>query len=197
MKTIYIVLTDTGTLLSKAIGVYTKKDLNHASIAFDKNLTQMYSFGRKQRYNPFVGGFVSENATTGIFKNANCAIYKCDVTDEMYDKMREKVLKFERKKDLYKYNFIGLFAVALNVELHRKRAYFCSQFVATIMNECELNLFTVSPNLVKPQHFSEGSYFQPVFEGKLQTYLQLVRKEEYQVAQELSFWESIRAKIPV
>lgn len=57
-KTIYIVLTDTGTLLSKAIGMYTRKDLNHASIAFDKELTEMYSFGRKQRHNPFVGGFV-------------------------------------------------------------------------------------------------------------------------------------------
>ena len=32
-KTIYIVLTDTGTLLSKAIGMYTRKDLNHTSIA--------------------------------------------------------------------------------------------------------------------------------------------------------------------
>ena len=46
-KTIYIVLTDTGTLLSKTIGMYTRKDLNHASIAFDEQLTEMYSFGRK------------------------------------------------------------------------------------------------------------------------------------------------------
>ena len=59
---IYIVLTDTGTLLSKAIGLYTRKDLNHASIAFDEELKEMYSFGRKQRHNPFVGGFVKENA---------------------------------------------------------------------------------------------------------------------------------------
>ena len=59
-KTIYIVLTDTGTLLSKAIGMYTRKDLNHTSIAFDEQLNEMYSFGRKQRHNPFVGGFVKE-----------------------------------------------------------------------------------------------------------------------------------------
>lgn len=197
MKTIYIVLTDTGTLLSKAIGVYTRKDLNHASIAFDKELTEMYSFGRKQRYNPFIGGFVNENATTGIFRNANCAIYKLDVTEEMYEKMRERVLAFERKKELYKYNFIGLFAVALNVELKRKHAYFCSQFVATIMNEADVKLFSVSPNLVKPEHFSETASFQTVYEGSLQTYLQFVRKEDYLIPNEIGFWQSVRARIPV
>ena len=36
--TIYIVLTKTGTLLSKAIGMYTGKEMNHASIAFDEEL---------------------------------------------------------------------------------------------------------------------------------------------------------------
>lgn len=197
MKTIYIVLTDTGTLLSKAIGVYTRKDLNHASIAFDKQLTEMYSFGRKQRHNPFVGGFVNENATTGIFKNANCAIYKIEVSEDIYDKMKEKVRMFEKTKELYKYNFIGLFAVAINVELHRKHAFFCSQFVATVMKECELNLLPVSPNLVKPQHFSEVTCFQKVFEGQLQTYLQLVRKEDYSIAHEIGFWQSVRARILV
>ena len=79
-KTIYIVLTDTGTLLSKAIGMYTRKDLNHASIAFDKQLTEMYSFGRKQRHNPFIGGFVKENAADGIFRTCDCAIFSCEVT---------------------------------------------------------------------------------------------------------------------
>ena len=81
-KTIYIVLTDTGTLLSKAIGMYTRTDLNHASIAFDEQLTEMYSFGRKQRHNPFIGGFVKENAADGIFRDATCAVFSYVVSDE-------------------------------------------------------------------------------------------------------------------
>lgn len=55
--TIYIVLTKTGTLLSKAIGMYTGKEMNHASIAFDEGLSEMYSFGRRQLNNPLSGGF--------------------------------------------------------------------------------------------------------------------------------------------
>ena len=42
-KKIYIILSNTGTLFSKAIGMYTKKELNHASIAFDEELNEMYS----------------------------------------------------------------------------------------------------------------------------------------------------------
>ena len=92
-KKIYIVLTDTGTLLSKAIGLYTRKDLNHASIAFDEELNEMYSFGRKQRHNPFVGGFVKENAAEGIFQEADCIIFSCQVSDEQYHRMRIKFAK--------------------------------------------------------------------------------------------------------
>src|SRR4029078_4965931 len=106
-KTVYIVLTNTGTLLSRAIGLYTRKDLNHASIAFDEQLNEMYSFGRKQRHNPFIGGFVREDASKGIFEDAKCAIFSFKVTDEEYTKMRNKILQIEQNKELYRYNFIG------------------------------------------------------------------------------------------
>ena len=57
-KTIYIILTETGSLLSRAIQVYTQKNFNHVSIAFDPELKEMYSFGRKYENNPLIGGFV-------------------------------------------------------------------------------------------------------------------------------------------
>ncbi|MBO1914276.1 hypothetical protein J4G37_56840, partial [Microvirga sp. 3-52] len=109
------------------IGMYTRKDLNHASIAFDEQLTEMYSFGRKQRHNPFVGGFVKENVVEGIFEQADCAIYSCEVTTEEYIRMQIKIRQIELTKELYRYNFIGLFAVAINKDLQRKHAFFCSQ----------------------------------------------------------------------
>lgn len=38
MKKIYIVLTDTGTVLSKIIKIYTKDEFAHVSISLDKGL---------------------------------------------------------------------------------------------------------------------------------------------------------------
>jgi hypothetical protein len=196
-KTIYIVLTDTGTLLSKAIGMYTRKDLNHASIAFDDKLTEMYSFGRKQRHNPFVGGFVKENVVEGIFEHASCAIFSCEVTTEEYMKMRDKIRQIEQTKELYRYNFIGLFAVAVNRDLQRKHAFFCSQFVATIVNESGMKMFTIKPNLVQPHHFAQVKCLKPVYEGELQSYIRNVRdiEERVPIPHRMGMWRHLAVRI--
>lgn len=60
MKKIYLVLTHTGTMLSRLIKTFTKDEFTHSSIALDIDLKQLYSFGRLNPYNPFVGGFVHE-----------------------------------------------------------------------------------------------------------------------------------------
>lgn len=194
-KTIYIVLTNTGTLLSKAIGMYTRRDLNHASIAFDEQLYEMYSFGRKQQNNPFIGGFVREEPTAGIFQNADCAIYKCDVTTEDYMKMRNKIRQFERNPELYKYNFIGLFGVMLKRKIHRKRAFFCSQFVATVMNECKTKNSAITPDFMMPHHFEKMANLETIYEGNLQDYLQIVRGRKIERPIRASLWKSLAFRL--
>lgn len=194
-KTIYIVLTDTGTLLSKAIGIYTRKDLNHASIAFDEQLTEMYSFGRKQRHNPFIGGFVKENAADGIFRDATCAILSYTVSEEDYTRMRQRICQFEMNQAQYRYNFIGLFGVALNKEIQREHAFFCSQFVATVVNECGISMFTISPNLVQPHHFAQSKCLQLIYEGNLQAYLHKVRELEESVSVRMGIFRHLALRI--
>ena len=39
-KKIYILLTDTGTLFTRLIKIFTKKPYNHASISFDAELSR-------------------------------------------------------------------------------------------------------------------------------------------------------------
>lgn len=84
MKKIYIVLTYTGTILSKIIKLYTKKEYSHVSIALDQDLKYMYSFGRLNPYNAFIGGFVHEEIDKGTFKrfkNTKSLVYDINVTD--------------------------------------------------------------------------------------------------------------------
>ena len=194
-KAIYIVLTDTGTLLSKAIGMYTQKDLNHASIAFDEQLTEIYSFGRKQQYNPFLGGFVRENVATGIFEGAVCAVYRCEVSTEAYVRIRRKIVQFEMNQDEYKYNFIGLFGVALNREIIRKRAYFCSQFVATVMQESEMHRLLTNPCLTMPHHLACLPHMELVYEGNLQNYLRTVRGQLTERPIRMGLWKSLAFRL--
>ena len=194
-KTIYIVLTDTGTLLSKAIGIYTRKDLNHASIAFDEQLTEIYSFGRKRQHNPFVGGFVRENVAEGIFQDADCAVYRCEVTTEAYTRIRKKIVQFESNQRNYKYNFIGLFGVALNKEIERERAFFCSQFVATIMQESETHRLMTRPCLTMPHHLTYMPHLELKYEGDLKSYLNKVREPQAEHPIRMWIWKSLAFRL--
>ncbi|WP_438313465.1 hypothetical protein [Sporosarcina sp. FA9] len=194
-KTIYIVLTDTGTVLSKMIGMYTRKDFNHASIAFDEQLTEVYSFGRKYQSNPFIAGFVKENVAEGIFRDASCAVLSWKVSESEFERIRFKIRHIEQNKEQYRFNFIGLFGVAVNKGIDRERAYFCSQFVATVLNESDLPMFSVSPSLVQPHHFSKIKCFNHVYEGDLHSYLDMARGREERRTAHMSGWKSLVFRI--
>lgn len=172
--TIYIVLTKTGTLLSKAIGMYTGKEMNHASIAFDERLFEMYSFGRRQLNNPLSGGFLQEDAEKGLFESADCVIYRCTISHYQYLEMMKIVRYMYWNRDRYKYNFIGLFGVVMQKEVRRERAYFCSQFVATLLKVGGLKVYQ-NPALMTPHCLAQLPYLEQVFAGKLADYLQGVR----------------------
>ena len=84
----YIVLTHSGTALSKIIKGFTKDEFSHVSISLDKELNEMYSFGRLNPYNPFWGGFVHEYIDKGTFKRfykTRSKIYSLNITEEQYE----------------------------------------------------------------------------------------------------------------
>ena len=93
MKKIYIVMTQTGTILSRLVKLRTGCEYGHVSIALDENLDKMYSFGRLNPYNPFWGGFVHERINSGTFKRfskTRARIYSLEIDDEQYEKSHIK-----------------------------------------------------------------------------------------------------------
>ncbi|WP_026582437.1 hypothetical protein [Bacillus sp. J33] len=169
---IYILLTDTGTIFTRLIKLYTKKPYNHASISFDPQLREVYSFGRKTAANPFIGGFVKENIRTNFFKNARCACLSYPVTNEQLQYLKDFIEKMESEKDLYSYNLLGLFAIIFNKPFTRDNAYFCSQFVAAVLQESGIVHFTKPLSLVTPHEFMEMKNFQVIYQGNLENYYQ-------------------------
>lgn len=170
-KKIYILLTDTGTLFTKLIKLFTKKPYNHASISFDSELSEVYSFGRKRINNPFHGGFVKEDMNNDLFKQANCAIYSFTVTETQIQKMKCYIKGIEEDKESYRYNFLGLFGFLLNKPINRKKAFFCSQFVASVLKECSMLHFEKPLSLMAPNDFQSIPQLQFVYEGELNDYL--------------------------
>ncbi|MDM5327145.1 hypothetical protein [Neobacillus sp. CF12] len=169
-KQVYILLTNTGSLLTKLIKLYTKKPYNHSSIAFDQHLSEVYSFGRKTARNPFIGGFVKEDVRMGLFKHADCAIYSITVSESQLQNLRHYLQEIEAQQKQYRYNFLGLFGVMFNRPLKRKNAFFCSQFVAYILNKSTIMKFEKPLGLIAPYDLQCVSNLHLVYEGKLKDY---------------------------
>ncbi|EQB39039.1 MULTISPECIES: hypothetical protein [Virgibacillus] len=169
-KQIYILLTDTGTWFTKLIKCYTRKPYNHASIAFDEELEKVYSFGRKKRRNPFIGGFIKEDIQTGLFKQASGAIYSFTITNEQWNKMNAYVQEIQQEQDNYRYNLLGVFGILLQIPIKRRNAFFCSQFVATVLKKSNVIEYHKPPALITPHDLLSNEVFELVYKGKLKAY---------------------------
>ncbi|TLS49062.1 hypothetical protein FE782_27705 [Paenibacillus antri] len=173
-RSVYILLTNTGTLFTKSIQSYTKAPYNHASISFDRELTELYSFGRKNPNNPLNGGFVKEDIKTGTYSkypNTTCVIYELKATRREVDKMKRVLRIFIRSRQKYLYNLLGVFGIVLNEPVEFSNSYFCSQFVAEILQRSGIRLWNKLPALVTPDDFRKSDRLRLIYEGKLSEYV--------------------------
>lgn len=174
MKKIYIILTQSGTRISKFLKFVSRKEYNHVSLSLDKSLDKFYSFGRKTVNNFLNGGFVIEHIDKGVFKkwpNSPCIIIEKDISKEQFLKI-ENILKneFINKKDIYKYNFIGVALVNTKMTLKRKHKFFCSSFVAYVLNKAEIKTIK-EPSHMEPIDFLKLDNSRIIYKGILQKYI--------------------------
>lgn len=183
MRKIYIVLTYTGTILSKIIKIYTKDEFAHVSIALDENLEQMYSFGRLNPYNPFWGGFIHEGIDKGTFKRfkkTKAAIYSLKIADEQYKKIQETIENVRKCEKPYKFNSIGLFAVALKMQINKEHSFYCAEFVKYVLEKSGIE--TNLPKIIRPENFKYLEGLKLEYKGKLRKYsTEAKRKYLYRV----------------
>lgn len=171
MKEIYIILTHTGTVLSRIIRCYTKDEYSHVSIALDKSLENMYSFGRLNPYNPFFGGFVHEKVNEGVykrFKNTKTCIYSLEIEDSKYRKIEKTINKMKKNKDMYKFNTLGLIAVSINLRIKQKNHFYCAEFVKYILEKSKIKYEL--PDIIRPEDFKNISNLKTIYKGRLNDY---------------------------
>ena len=127
MKKIYILLTRSGTWVSKIINLTTSDTYTHASISFDENLQPLYSFSRKRVNMPLPAGLRHEPLRHGFFKKYNtipCALYELQVSDEVYNAAKQEVQQMMAERTSYRFSVLGLILCRLNIPYHRKRHFF-------------------------------------------------------------------------
>ncbi|MDD4088965.1 MAG: hypothetical protein PHP29_04660 [Tissierellia bacterium] len=171
MKEIKIVLTQTNTVICKTLKALSKKPYNHISISFEDDCSTMFSFGRKITWFPLVGGFIKEDINSGVFKmhpETKCKIYKFEVTDEDYDIIKMRFNDFISKPEKYRYSFLNVFLIRLNIPYQREYHYVCSSFVSYLLKG--IIPFNKEISLVIPDDYNNLN-LKPVYEGRLFEYV--------------------------
>ena len=151
MKTLYIFLTRSGTLLSNLVYSLTGAQYTHISLAFDEDLSTLYSSTRKNGYTMFPAGPSREYLNRGVFL------------------MRENIptQHMMHHGELYRFNSLGLLLCWMHVRWQRRRHYFCSQFVSEVLQKSGALELPKPSTLMHPSDYAELPELRCLYRGTL------------------------------
>ncbi len=173
MKDVYIVLSQTGTALSRVLKLITGAQYNHSSISLDGTMRELYAFGRVNPMNPVIGGFVKESRIGGTFRRfpeTKIIVLKRTVSDELYSEMHRYLESMYIRRQEYKYNYFGLFFAAARIHFEQNKHFYCSEFVKYMLLRFGMKEAETLPPIVKPVDFLNLYGWEVVYAGKMQSY---------------------------
>lgn len=166
-KRIYILLTRFPDNGSKMISFLTNSFYTHASIGLEEDLNTFYSFVTK--------GFMVEKITKYVRPDREpypCQLYEMTVSEKTYEAIKNMINGFVTKKELYHYAKLGaFFALVLHIPFLQKRHYFCSQFVAEVLEKTNAVHLEKNSALCFPADLAKLPNKKMIFQGNLQTFL--------------------------
>ncbi len=160
---VYVLLTQHDDRLSRIIKKATRADYNHVSIGIVDNYEQFYTFN--QTY-----GFYIEHPTkiyTDRKRERKCCLYFAEISDESYLELFDILNQFVRNSKNYKYTLFGLIMCFFRISYHRKNTYFCSQFVAELLQKSGAINLKKKPSLIMPNDFTNINQLKLRFIGTL------------------------------
>lgn len=169
MPSAYVLLTRTNTIFATTLHGFTKNRYIHSSIALDRELEQLYSFGRLNPDFILPGGFITENIHKGVFarcKMADSMVLEVPMSQESYDWMTQQLAFMYRRKKRYEYSILGLITAGFGVPYIRPYKYFCSHFVASMLERSGAVKLPKSAAVMRPEDLMNMG-LKVVYEGPL------------------------------
>ena len=171
---LYIIASETGSIVSRAIRLVTRATYNHVSISLQDSLYTMYSFGRRLPWCPFWGGFVREEpgyGTLARFPDTRVKVLRLSVTEGQYRVIRDCLEEMERSRERFGYNYLGLFLAALGLPCRCRDRFYCSEFVREVLVRYDVVPARRFGHVTQPQQLldalPEGAL---IYEGILNDY---------------------------
>lgn len=157
MKRIYLLLTRSSTVISGVIHALTGDAYTHVSLSLDPQLRSFYSFGRFYPQLPLPAGFVRETLDGGYYGRhcaMPCALYSLDVCEQAYEALLDQLAQMCREANSYRYNLLGLVLCRMDFAHERGRHFFCSQFVARMLELSGAARLPKPASLMRPMDFA-------------------------------------------
>jgi hypothetical protein len=143
-KDIYILLTDTKTLVSKVSRMVTGDPYNHVSLMLTDNFDDgIYTFSLGNGINGIKGGFMVEDRAN--LKGSRYSMYRLGVTQGVYDKIKARVTDYVNGVEKTSYNHLGLFNAIFKKNIFKSeddQTSICSEFVVEVLKFSGVELFT-------------------------------------------------------
>ena len=170
-KFVYIVVSQSGTRISRLLRLLSRDAYNHVSLALDPALQQMYSYGRRRLENPFIGGFVRETPQTGVFghfRETEAVVVRLPMSGAAYDTLQARMREMYKNRAAYGYDYFGVLLAFFGKSKRREHKSYCSKFVAGELQTA--GVMKPEKRAFRPVDFLALPRGETVFSGKLRAY---------------------------
>ncbi len=118
---------------SKVVYYVLGRGYSHAAISVDNAGETFWSFNFK--------GFRRERPEKNRHIISKSVCYKLRVSEMEYKKISEMIEEFQSKRFEWRYNLIGLLLSRIHISHTRRKYYYCSEFVAELLEKAQVYRF--------------------------------------------------------
>lgn len=162
-RKITILLTQYPTTMASVLRFLTDFPYTHTSIGLNEDMNTFYSFVKK--------GFIVEKVTRFNKPGREpfaCALYEIPVSEQVYQTIKAVLEGFVERKNDFQYTHRSmLLSLLLYIPYQMEDRYFCSHFVAEVLQRCRVIREEKASVLYLPKDFIKLPGAKKVFQGDL------------------------------
>lgn len=181
---VYIMLSDTKTTFGNVVKFFTQAPYSHASISFDASMTKLYSFASRDGHTMIPLGFAEESVASFVklSPKSKYVLYVKLVDSKDLSKMKSTLKQFTKNKSSFRYDVAGAVKAFMGKHNANEKKYFCSGFVAYILNSGKSQVTENDSDLTKPMDIADIKNIHLVDMGLCKDYNQAyVEKKTKQI----------------
>lgn len=175
MAELYIALVSTPGFFASMIRRAIRGDYIHVVLSLDSCMQEAYSIGRRDPFIPVLSGFAREDLhrIAQKYPMARYKIMRLTCTEKQRLNVILLLRKYYECRKTIHYCIIGLPFILMKKPFYQKRRYTCSSFTARVLEESGIYSFGKHFSLVTPVDFYDLRDAVTVFEGDIQSLLEM------------------------